>query len=144
MIIFSTTLSLFLFLSLFFFFFFNDPPTTEIYTLSLHDALPIFRRPVDLQHRHRPIGMAGIEPAVSARHRRDRGDARAERAADSSRKAATVRHSRRVDTLGIHAHAVRQDRQQPRYEAQVVGRAAVAVVERPEMARARGRGGEGY
>src|SRR5205823_14964256 len=26
---------------LIFFFFFNDPPTTEIYTLSLHDALPI-------------------------------------------------------------------------------------------------------
>src|SRR5205807_8318471 len=24
-----------------FFFLFNDPPTTEIYTLSLHDALPI-------------------------------------------------------------------------------------------------------
>src|SRR5688572_30968647 len=24
-----------------FVFFFNDPPTTEIYTLSLHDALPI-------------------------------------------------------------------------------------------------------
>src|SRR5947209_10496777 len=24
-----------------FFFFFNDPATTEIYTLSLHDALPI-------------------------------------------------------------------------------------------------------
>src|SRR5205807_10135311 len=30
---------------LFFFFFFNDPAPTEIYTLSLHDALPIsFRR----------------------------------------------------------------------------------------------------
>src|SRR2546430_10677935 len=27
---------------LFFFFFFNDTATTEIYTLSLHDALPIF------------------------------------------------------------------------------------------------------
>src|SRR3712207_8190640 len=26
---------------LFIFFFFNDPATTEIYTLSLHDALPI-------------------------------------------------------------------------------------------------------
>src|SRR5205809_4681146 len=26
----------------FYFFFFNDPATTEIYTLSLHDALPIF------------------------------------------------------------------------------------------------------
>src|SRR5256886_17033988 len=27
----------------FFFFFFNDTATTEIYTLSLHDALPIYR-----------------------------------------------------------------------------------------------------
>src|SRR5437870_8917262 len=26
------------------FFFFNDPATTAIYTLSLHDALPIWRR----------------------------------------------------------------------------------------------------
>src|SRR5438876_11210646 len=26
------------------FFFFNDPATTEIYTLSLHDALPIYQR----------------------------------------------------------------------------------------------------
>src|SRR5690554_7611891 len=29
----------------FFFFFFNDTATTEIYTLSLHDALPISRPP---------------------------------------------------------------------------------------------------
>src|SRR5688572_33275728 len=29
--------------TLFSFFFFNDTATTEIYTLSLHDALPIFR-----------------------------------------------------------------------------------------------------
>ena len=29
---------------LFFVFFFNDTATTEIYTLSLHDALPIFIR----------------------------------------------------------------------------------------------------
>src|SRR3712207_9045624 len=28
------------------FFFFNDTATTEIYTLSLHDALPIYIRPV--------------------------------------------------------------------------------------------------
>src|SRR5256885_5495100 len=27
---------------IFFFFFFNDTATTEIYTLSLHDALPIY------------------------------------------------------------------------------------------------------
>src|SRR6266567_9196272 len=30
------------FVCFFFFFFFNDTATTEIYTLSLHDALPIF------------------------------------------------------------------------------------------------------
>ena len=30
---------------LFFFFFFNDTATTEIYTLSLHDALPISQAP---------------------------------------------------------------------------------------------------
>src|SRR2546426_7733470 len=30
---------------MFFFFFFNDTATTEIYTLSLHDALPISERP---------------------------------------------------------------------------------------------------
>src|SRR5437879_9929513 len=31
-------------ISLFFFFLFNDTATTEIYTLSLHDALPILMR----------------------------------------------------------------------------------------------------
>src|SRR6478672_13096428 len=36
----------------FFFFFFNDTATTEIYTLSLHDALPIWAPPC-----------AGHEPA---------------------------------------------------------------------------------
>src|SRR2546427_1385385 len=30
-----------------FFFFFNDTATTEIYTLSLHDALPIYSDPAD-------------------------------------------------------------------------------------------------
>src|SRR5438034_10386474 len=30
------------FCSVYFFFFFNDTATTEIYTLSLHDALPIY------------------------------------------------------------------------------------------------------
>src|SRR2546425_9131136 len=34
-------MSLFYALLFFFFFFFNDTATTEIYTLSLHDALPI-------------------------------------------------------------------------------------------------------
>src|SRR5438045_9752572 len=43
---FSTyTLIYIIFLAFFFFFFFNDTATTEIYTLSLHDALPISDRP---------------------------------------------------------------------------------------------------
>src|SRR5437773_11529019 len=37
--------------SVLFFFFFNDTSTTEIYTLSLHDALPIFSPIVnDVEH----------------------------------------------------------------------------------------------
>src|SRR2546422_5132480 len=47
-------------LSVSFLFFFNDTATTEIYTLSLHDALPIYL----LRGRH-----AGAEPEPS----RDRG-----------------------------------------------------------------------
>src|SRR2546430_1400702 len=47
---------------MFIFFFFNDTATTEIYTLSLHDALPIFRR---LRHP------AGLDELVDvARHAR--------------------------------------------------------------------------
>src|SRR3712207_7901683 len=66
------------------FFFFNDTATTEIYTLSLHDALPISRRrdpqegaPLPARVRHRraadrdPAGGRG--DAVHARARGARG-----------------------------------------------------------------------
>ena len=33
-----------------YFFFFNGTATTEIYTLSLHDALPICQKPKSLPH----------------------------------------------------------------------------------------------
>src|SRR2546430_8688917 len=39
-------------MSFFFFFFFNDTATTEIYTLSLHDALPISPRGAATAGRH--------------------------------------------------------------------------------------------
>src|SRR5579864_9339966 len=44
------------------FFFFNDTATTEIYTLSLHDALPIF--PVRRRRQGRPArpGGRGLDP----------------------------------------------------------------------------------
>src|SRR5690349_24531178 len=48
---------------LFFLFFFNDPATTEIYTLSLHDALPIstvFLRPCRCSHSSPAANPAGL------------------------------------------------------------------------------------
>src|SRR6266511_6484746 len=53
-----------LFLFFFFFFFFNDTATTEIYTLSLHDALPI-RRP---RCGCTPTCCASRRPARSEEH----------------------------------------------------------------------------
>src|SRR5256885_4596368 len=48
--------------SVFFFFFFNDTATTEIYTLSLHDALPISRTPPAWWTAHR--GRTARPPAA--------------------------------------------------------------------------------
>src|SRR2546422_8153741 len=45
--------------SCFFFFFFNDTATTEIYTLSLHDALPILR-PMPRDERPMVGGIPGL------------------------------------------------------------------------------------
>src|SRR3989454_3562531 len=49
------------------FFFFNDTATTEIYTLSLHDALPICRAP--------PRAPADHDRALPHRHERGHGAA---------------------------------------------------------------------
>src|SRR3712207_8811821 len=40
-------------------FFFNDTATTEIYTLSLHDALPIYAEPEQQQGARQRQGAAG-------------------------------------------------------------------------------------
>src|SRR3712207_7111312 len=45
-------------------FFFNDTATTEIYTLSLHDALPIFLTPA------RPLRLVGPERRRVFQHQR--------------------------------------------------------------------------
>src|SRR5258706_15285242 len=50
-----------------FFFFFNDTATTEIYTLSLHDALPISETPGSFNS-----GSSGPRPKISSRISRDR------------------------------------------------------------------------
>src|SRR5256885_14610958 len=56
-------------------FFFNDTATTEIYTLSLHDALPISAQPDppgDLQHRGGAQHRARAHALHLAPDRRDR------------------------------------------------------------------------
>src|SRR2546422_6556845 len=57
-----------------FFFFFNDTATTEIYTLSLHDALPISSRLARARRGDR-APRDRVRPRAAALHRR--GDARA-------------------------------------------------------------------
>src|SRR2546430_11043255 len=47
------------------FFFFNDTATTEIYTLSLHDALPIYR--LWQRKRNRSSGTVDRQSALLAR-----------------------------------------------------------------------------
>src|SRR3712207_6942602 len=56
-----------------FVFFFNDTATTEIYTLSLHDALPISRaaRRGDRQRARRPDAQPVHRPARRRRRVRD-------------------------------------------------------------------------
>src|SRR3712207_9327087 len=46
------------------FFFFNDTATTEIYTLSLHDALPICGAHVRLDERGQLVGARGAAAAA--------------------------------------------------------------------------------
>src|SRR2546427_12595497 len=60
--------------AIFFFFFFNDTATTEIYTLSLHDALPISPRSGGARghrqhHTSRDPGTAGRDRGDQARRR---------------------------------------------------------------------------
>src|SRR5438552_13598488 len=51
------------------FFFFNDTSTTEIYTLSLHDALPIFGVGSSLPQTERLVSQLGCVPYCSIRER---------------------------------------------------------------------------
>src|SRR5437763_5283687 len=66
-----------------FFCFLNDTATTEIYTLSLHDALPISGRPVRVRQEHpaaavrrpgAPRGRGGAVPRAAAGGSARRGE----------------------------------------------------------------------
>src|SRR5438132_8153705 len=61
-------------LSYFLFFFFNDTATTEIYTLSLHDALPIYGGRAGPVPRYSMMGVRRID--VRSMRRTDRKSTR--------------------------------------------------------------------
>src|SRR2546427_10319718 len=87
------------------FFFFNDTATTEIYTLSLHDALPIYPDRVVEPPRGRPGGAArgcpARRPARRARRVPGRGPGAGRPFAEEPgrlRRRLALPHRRRVET----------------------------------------------
>src|SRR3712207_796870 len=85
-----------------FVFFFNDTATTEIYTLSLHDALPISAAPADLLHL---LGMAaGLRLDVGPADVREAGQPRPAQGQAADRLVAAALP--RVDLAGGVADAV--------------------------------------
>src|SRR3712207_7542978 len=73
-------------------FFFNDTATTEIYTLSLHDALPISRTRASARRRRAPCRNGRRAPAA-ARGRRARGPPGASRCRSRDRKSTRLNSS---------------------------------------------------
>src|SRR2546425_13159354 len=106
-------------LSLLVFFFFNDTATTEIYTLSLHDALPILKsRPGRRIRPHEP------RRARSAPLERDLdGDI-------------VLRKSRQEPSLGLNARSASPQQDQPgdRRESRVTASARHASALEPPRA----------
>src|SRR5688572_20943550 len=103
---------LFLFVTLcflsFFYFFFNDTATTEIYTLSLHDALPILQLAALLQlgvgrwhHLHVAEGVGIFLLLLRGQRRRDLLNRTEQHRARRDLRAAKIRHR---DVAAQHAH----------------------------------------
>src|SRR3712207_8658526 len=86
-------------------FFFNDTATTEIYTLSLHDALPISRRPrrggrVRAEERRHEVPQGGDRPLRRRPPRRQR----ARRAAGAARVGGRARDRKSTRLNSSHAN----------------------------------------
>src|SRR2546425_5137009 len=94
---------------LFFFFFFNDTATTEIYTLSLHDALPIWRRRAVRRAAHR----------APARGRRPRRPARRDRVGLRSEE-----HTSELQSLAYLVCRLLLEKKKKKYESSARSRRA--------------------
>src|SRR2546425_11989111 len=78
------------------FFFFNDTATTEIYTLSLHDALPISRRPRRLWRFTARAGPGGTRSLARAG---SLARPRASQRASASRSGRSEEHTSELQSL---------------------------------------------
>src|SRR5437867_8609788 len=84
----------------FLFFLFNDTATTEIYTLSLHDALPISR--IHFDHDHSPVVRMDRELNVrAARLNTDLADDRERGVAHQDRKSTRLNSSHRTISYAV-------------------------------------------
>src|SRR3989475_10119991 len=93
------------------FFFFNDTATTEIYTLSLHDALPICRRLVKRDAQRVKVGPRIHEPPL--RLLRGQVLRRADGHVDARGRHVSGDDAR-DPKIGDHGAAVRMDRSEER------------------------------
>src|SRR5260221_6281146 len=90
-----------------FFFFFNDTATTEIYTLSLHDALPISRRggePHDPGQKPRGAHVGAGEPDLHEDEPEAQivgGDPDVRRGRDEDRKSTRLNSSHTVISYAV-------------------------------------------
>src|SRR5207248_4556946 len=84
-------------------FFYNPTPTPEIYTLSLHDALPIFRRSRRAHHRRRarPRDDRGGLHRGECQRRRARENRRAPDARGEDRKSTRLNSSHRTISYAV-------------------------------------------
>src|SRR2546428_14139637 len=70
LVLFDTFILYHMLFLVFFFFFFNDTATTEIYTLSLHDALPIWSAGAATVQEGRGLGTTCLTASRSTLKRR--------------------------------------------------------------------------
>src|SRR5258705_10282222 len=88
-----------------FFFFFNDTATTEIYTLSLHDALPISRLRPDARALDARARAARVEAAAARARARGSGAVGCARSGLECARRRGDRWRRARDPLHHAAHA---------------------------------------
>src|SRR5216683_6223042 len=91
----------------FFFFFFNDTATTEIYTLSLHDALPICRFGVAPKNVRDSPSAEGFTASVHKELRRSDRSANGQPGAECHSRCLPKRQRAFATALATHADARR-------------------------------------